>query len=121
MAINYQDPRFQRALLNLQATKGRAGVTDTAGLTSQFAAQQQGVHNAFTRMGIDREIQEARLGLAHQGLAWDAKMFKRKMQAQEDELKFGLIGGLGTSIFAGLEGRRRRKETEKLMTYLKDE
>lgn len=119
MAINYKDPRFQRQLLQAQAHKGRKALVDTEAITGKFAAQQQEVHNAFQRMGIRRMIAEENLRLDELGLAFSKKNFKAAMSNKEDELKFGLIGGLGTGIFAALEGRRRRKQNEELMELLK--
>lgn len=120
MAINYQDPRFQRRLLEAQAKKGTSAMVSTRKLTEEFAKQEQDVHMQFQKMGIRKYIADKELDLRHKSLMLDEKflaandkLFKQGMANKEDELFYGLVGGLGTSIFAALEGRRRREEKKK--------
>jgi hypothetical protein len=119
MAINYQDPRFQRQLLEAQAKKGTGAMIDTAGITAEFAGQQQAVHNQFAQMGLRKYLFEQELKLDESKLAFNRKMFDQELAAKGDELFFGLVGGLGTSVVAALEGRRRRIEKQKTARMIK--
>ena len=114
MATNFRDPRFQRALLRLQAggPANRLGAQER--LVGQFAGQQQGVQNRFAELAVQQRSFEDRMGLANRRLQFEKSTFSQRMKDARDKQRLGLIGGVITSGIAGLIGRDRRKKTEAL-------
>ena len=114
MAIDYNSPAFQRSLLRAKAMQGTNALINTENLTQEFANQQQQMQLAFEQMGLRKYLFDKELELARKELKMDKRFFNKKLRNEEKELFYGLIGGLGTSAMAALEGRRRRKEKKKL-------
>jgi hypothetical protein len=113
MAINYRDPRFQEAML---AAHGRPTTNipgAMAGITSQFAGQQQGVLTSFQNLTTNKRAFDSNLRLANQRMAWQMKHHKQSLKDARDASNLGIISGLGTSLVAGLIGRDRRIKTDK--------
>jgi hypothetical protein len=113
MAINFKDPRFQKQLLAANANRGNKALFSTADITKEWVDNQMRLSLQMERMGLRKYLAERDLKLDEQRLAFQQDVFKTQMKMKEDELFYGLVGGLGTSVFAALEGRRRRKEKEK--------
>jgi hypothetical protein len=114
MAINYRDPRFQRALLSAHSDPIGTGIGAQKEITSKFVDQQQGVLTAFRNLQNNKMQFEANMRLANKRLDWRDKMFKKQLSQAKAESNLGIIGGLGTSLIAGLIGRDRRIKTEAL-------
>lgn len=113
MAINYRDPRFQEAML-AAGSRPTANVPGAAaGITSAFAGQQQGVLTRFSELATNKRRFDSNLQLANKRLAFQQKMHKQGLKDARDASNLGIIGGLGTSLVAGMIGRDRRIKTEK--------
>jgi hypothetical protein len=113
MAINFKDPRFQEALLEMQArnTLGSGqGLMNTGALTEQFTRNQTQRQLQFQQLALQKHVAESQLALGQEQLAFKQKMFGQQMESAEDQRLFGLIGGGLSSLFAFSEGRRRKKE-----------
>lgn len=110
MAINYRDPRFQEALLAAgsrpTATQGQINA-----VTSNFVGQQQGVLNRFSELATNKRRFDSNLRLAQDKLAFEKKMHKQGLKDARDAQRLGIIGGLGTSLVAGVIGMDRRAKT----------
>ena len=116
--INYDDPRYKKAVLEAGAYQYGAGGKNQRGLvsdiSSRFTAQQMGELTSFQRIQSAKNRQSDRLDLAKDKLKFQKRMFKNKMDDERDAMNFTTIFGLGTGIYSALEGQRRRKASEAL-------
>jgi hypothetical protein len=114
--INYNDPRYQKAALEVGALEhGAAGGKNVHGLmsdiTSRFTQNQMGNMLSFRRIQTAKNQHADRLNFAKRKLAFQKKLFNKGMDQEEDALNFTTIFGLGTGLYSALEGQRRRKLT----------
>lgn len=109
-AINYKDPRFQRAMLKAHADPTSNKLAAQQGLTSAFATQQLGVQNQFAELAQNKKQFNQRMHFARKGQRLQSNIFKRQLSDARSANRIGLIGGVGTSMIAGLIGRDRRNK-----------
>jgi len=114
MAINYRDPRFQRAMLRTAASNPYKAVQDYGGLTSNFVTNQMGTQMEFNRLGEAKRQHKENLAFANKQLRQNVRMFNKQDRLARDDLYMGAIGGLATSGLAGYLGRERRLDEAKL-------
>lgn len=117
MPYNYRtDPRFQRARLAAQA-RARFGQRVPSGLAGAFVGQQAGRGLAFQRLGLQRQLAEARLQAGREQLGLGrARLGLGRRALREERRALPLQIGLGaaTALWATREGRRRAQETRAL-------
>ena len=117
--INYNDPRYQKAALEVGAYEhGAAGGRNEYGLmsdiTSRFTQNQMGNMLAFKRIQTSKNQHADRLRFAKKKLDFQKRLFNKGMDQEEKALNFTTIFGLGTGIYSALEGQRRRRLTSDL-------
>jgi hypothetical protein len=116
MAINFRDPRYQRAqLTNLsrppQVGSGSPSGRDDATITA-FVGQQEEVAQRFSDIGLRDKMFKTRMSLARKEWQFRKRAFSQGLKDAKDANKMGMIGGLGTMLLAGAMGRQRRKTLE---------
>ncbi len=106
MAINYNDPRYQNALLSSIARRPYGGIRSNSALTSKWAADQERQRLALAQvysggklreamigqMAKDYEIAKAKLGISqgYTGLGWgDIDIAKQKLGLGEKKIGLG--------------------------------
>ena len=109
-AINFKDPRFQRAQARVAATPGVNQRGLMSELTQNFTNQQVGQRLAFQRLATDQFGHDASLSLANRKLAWAQKMHRQGIGDDRDDLRMQMVLGLGG---AGLSGYLGKKQTER--------
>lgn len=114
MAINYRDPRFQRAMLSANADPRMNSRGIQQDITGKFAAQQQDVLNKFNALAIDQQRFDNSMSLRRRAYRYSNNMFKRRLNDAQAASNQGIVLGLGTSLIAGLIGRDRRLKEEAL-------
>lgn len=111
MAGLASNPMFQRAMLKKRAqAMGSGSGYNTADITGQFAGQMEGRRLQFE----DIESQKRRVlkSISQRGqlMGVDRKrvnLANKRLQDEMDTLPLTVGLGMGTSVLAGLEGRRR--------------
>jgi hypothetical protein len=114
LGINFDDPRYQKAVLKAGAYTNKNTRGLISDITSRFVGQQMGVKMEFARQAQAKQMHADKLGLAHRRLNIENKMFKRQMRQEKKALDFTTIFGLGTGLYSAVEGQRRREATQKL-------
>jgi hypothetical protein len=118
LGINFDDPRYQKAILEAGAYDASASGKNVRGLvsdiTSRFTGQQMGLKIQFARQAQAKKFHEDKIGLAHRRLRMEDKFFKEELKDEKKALNITSLVGLGTGLYSALEGQRRRKATEKL-------
>lgn len=119
MAINYRDPRYQRAMLKAGANPLANIPAAASSITGQFAAQQQGIQNKLSQLftakrGFESSMKLARgrQEIAEDKMDWQKKQFAQGLKDARQEMNRGIMLGLGTAGLSVLEGRRRAKLIE---------
>jgi len=121
LGINYNDPRYQKAVL----AAGARTETNTQGLVSriqsQFVTNQMQNLMTFRQQALTKDMHKDRMALGQRRLSLDKtifdrqyKMGKQRLSNEKSALNFTSIFGLGTGLYSAIEGQRRRKATEAL-------
>jgi len=123
LGINYNDPRYQKAIL----AAGAKTETNTRGLVSDI--QSRFVHNqmqnlmTFRQQAQTKSMHGDKIALGRSRLKLDKKIFDRsyklgqdRLEGEKQALNFTSIFGLGTGLYSAIEGQRRRQATEALTT-----
>jgi len=111
-AINYKDPRFQKAMLQAHANpiKNAAGISEQ--LTGAFTTQQLGVQSQFNTIARNKDRFESGMKFANKRLRSQKNIFRRELSDARSANKIGLYGGVGTSMVAALIGMSNKKKLE---------
>lgn len=119
LGINYNDPRYQKAVL----AAGAKTNVNTQGLVSdiqsRFVQNQMGNLMAFRQQAQTKAMHKDRMDLGRRRLKLDKRIFDRsyklgldRIEGEKKALNFTSIFGLGTGLYSAIEGQRRRKATE---------
>ena len=112
MAGLLTNPGFQRAMLKKRALAVGGGQSfNTADITRAFAADR--MQRGLQFQGIEDQKRRSLKGIEQRGrmLNIDEKFLglsKKALKKKEKGLPMMIAMGLGTSVLAGFEGRRRR-------------
>lgn len=116
--VNFRDPRFQEAMLR-QARSSPKAVRTTRDITTAFTDEQVRRNLMKNQLGLQSQMQKARLDMAGQRLAMERdrvnfahKMARDRLRESKRSLGIQTLMGLGTSLYGAYEGRRRRTARE---------
>ena len=112
MAINYRDPRYQKAALSATASPLANKLGAQEQVTAQFVTQQQQTANEFAQIGLQKRMHESSLALAEDRLKFQKDSFKTGLKNAKQATNLGILGGLGTTLYAGYIGRQRQQTLE---------
>jgi hypothetical protein len=112
MAGLLTNPGFQRALLKKRASAIGGGQSfNTADISRSFAGEQMQRQLQF--QGIEDQKRRAMTGISQQGRLLDLDegrlgLSRKQLRKSKKNLGQTAMMGIGTSLLAGVEGRRRR-------------
>ena len=120
MAINMSDPRLQRDLQRNRAKRsmgaGRGTLQSSiGGIVGRHAQYQQGMKQSFRAAADQQKSRKLSHKTALAGLAHQGRMIGLREDALTDQMKtlpYHIGGKLLSTIGAGYEGYRRRKELQ---------
>jgi hypothetical protein len=109
--FNKRDPRYQQAMLRA----GSRGFTATPGgvrglqrkITGNFAGEQLRKDLEFADIFDKHRYFQENMGLKKRQLAFDDKMFDKKMKSEERGIMITTAAGLGTGVLNYMQGKRR--------------
>ena len=127
MAFNAQDPAYQRAIQRARAANSMGPTRLTrpmeAEITRQHAGYQESRGLAFERLGLSKrladqeyelskaraDMNQKRIGLAEDRLAWDKKRFTKDIKDQDNAVTYSIFSGLLGTGLGYYEGQQRSK------------
>lgn len=113
------DPRYQRALQKASAKGFATGnKAKTQALDSAMAAQQIRTELAFKNIGLQGMLHTRGLMMQDENLRLQKRAINKQIARQRDiekagsKLRLGTALGIGTTLWAGFEGRRRKRQIQ---------
>lgn len=114
LAINFKDPRYQKAVLKAGAYANANTQGLVSDITSRFVGQQMDFKMGMRRVAQSERHHQDRIDFSRKVLKDKRKMFRKEMNIAQKQSDFATIFGLGTGLYSAIEGNRRRRETDKL-------
>ena len=105
------NPQYQRAVQRARARAPYGNRPDLDALSAAFAAKRQQHLLEFSRLGIRGMMMKEHLRQQDRAIS-EEHVKRRDIQRATSQRGTALALGLGTSIFAAAEGRRRKRILE---------
>lgn len=106
---NFNDPRFQRALLAERASRPYAALPTAGAATAGFAGQDLATRLAFNRIGL--EGLRARRQLKQSG--WELDLKRKALKERKSEFLPSMLMKGGMGLWSLLEGKKAAQQQAK--------
>lgn len=108
MATIASDPRYQRRLQEARARAQYGNPPRTRGITAEFTARNQATTLNFQRLGL-QDMRNREVLRQMQNVENQTRRRIRDIEKAKSTFRTGNVMGLGTSLYATYEGKRRQK------------
>jgi hypothetical protein len=105
LRTNFNDPRFQRALLEERASRPYSALPVAGRATSEFVNMDLATRLQLHQLGLQSRLQDEYLRAGN----FEIKMAERELRGRQRELPVQMAVGGVMGLASLLEGRRRAK------------